>query len=40
VKHFFEVEITDFRRNIGKAKGNAYVNGELACFADAMFALS
>jgi len=35
-----EVEITDFRRNIGKAKGNAYVNGELACFAEAMFAIS
>ena len=33
-----EVEITDFRRNIGRAKGNAYVNGELACFAEAMFA--
>jgi 3-hydroxyacyl-[acyl-carrier-protein] dehydratase len=35
-----EVEITDFRRNIGRAKGNAYVNGELACFAEAMFAVS
>lgn len=34
------VEITDFRRSIGKAKGNAYVNGEIACFADAMFAVS
>jgi 3-hydroxyacyl-[acyl-carrier-protein] dehydratase len=35
-----EVEITDFRRNIGWAKGNAYVNGELACYAEAMFAIS
>jgi 3-hydroxyacyl-[acyl-carrier-protein] dehydratase len=35
-----DVEITDFRRNIGWAKGNAYVNGELACFAEAMFAVS
>ncbi len=35
-----DVEITDFRRNIGRAKGNAYVNGELACFAEAMFAVS
>lgn len=35
-----EVEITDFRRNIGWAKGNAYVNGELACFAEAMFAIN
>jgi 3-hydroxyacyl-[acyl-carrier-protein] dehydratase len=35
-----EVEITDFRRSIGWAKGNAYVSGELACFAEAMFAVS
>ena len=35
-----EVEITDFRRNIGKAKGTAKVNGELSCYAEAMFALS
>jgi 3-hydroxyacyl-[acyl-carrier-protein] dehydratase len=34
-----EVEITDFRRSIGRAKGNAYVCGELACFAEAMFAV-
>ena len=35
-----EAEITDFRRNIGRAKGNATVNGELACFAEAMFAVT
>jgi 3-hydroxyacyl-[acyl-carrier-protein] dehydratase len=35
-----EVEITDFRRGIGRAKGNAYVNGEIACFAEAMFAVN
>jgi 3-hydroxyacyl-[acyl-carrier-protein] dehydratase len=35
-----EVEITDFRRNVGRAKGNATVNGELACFAEAMFAVT
>lgn len=35
-----EVEITDFRRNIGKAKGTAKVDGELACYSEAMFALS
>jgi 3-hydroxyacyl-[acyl-carrier-protein] dehydratase len=35
-----DVEITDFRRNIGRAKGKATVNGELACSAEAMFAVS
>ena len=35
-----DVEITDFRRNIGRAKGSATVNGELACFAEALFAVS
>ena len=34
-----EVEIESFRRNIGKGKGRARVNGELACAADIMFAL-
>lgn len=35
-----DVEITDFRRNIGRAKGSATVNGEIACFAEALFAVS
>ena len=35
-----EVEIESFRRNIGKGKGRATVDGELACTADIMFALS
>ncbi len=34
-----EVEIESFRRNIGKGKGRATVNGELACAADIMFAI-
>jgi len=34
-----EVEIESFRRNIGKGKGWATVDGELACAADIMFAL-
>ena len=34
-----EVEIESFRRNIGKGKGRATVDGELACVADIMFAL-
>lgn len=38
-KLIIEVEITEFRRNIGKAKGSASVDGELACSAEAMFAL-
>ncbi len=35
-----EVELTDFRRNIGKAKGKATVNGEIACAVEIMFAVS
>jgi len=35
-----EVEILDFRRNIGKASGKASVDGNLACSAEAMFAVS
>lgn len=35
-----EVEIESFKRNIGKAIGVAKVNGELACRAEIMFALS
>jgi len=34
-----EVEIESFRRNIGKGKGRASVDGELACAADIMFAI-
>jgi len=34
-----EVEIESFRRNIGKGKGRATVEGKLACAADIMFAL-
>ncbi len=34
-----EVEIESFRRNIGKGKGRATVDGKLACAADIMFAL-
>jgi len=34
-----EVEIESFRRNIGKGKGRATVEGELSCAADIMFAL-
>jgi 3-hydroxyacyl-[acyl-carrier-protein] dehydratase len=34
-----EVEIESFRRNIGKGKGRATVEGKLACTADIMFAL-
>ena len=34
-----EVEIESFRRNIGKGKGKATVDGKLACTADIMFAL-
>ena len=34
-----EVEIESFRRNIGKGKGKATVDGKLACAADIMFAL-
>ena len=35
-----EVELTDFRRNIGKAKGKATVDGEVACAVEIMFAVS
>ena len=34
-----EVEIENFRRNIGRGKGRATVEGKLACAADIMFAL-
>jgi 3-hydroxyacyl-[acyl-carrier-protein] dehydratase len=34
-----EVEITDFRRNIGKAKGIAKTDNQIACTAEAMFAV-
>ena len=34
-----EVEIESFRRNIGKGKGRATVEGKLACATDIMFAL-
>jgi 3-hydroxyacyl-[acyl-carrier-protein] dehydratase len=35
-----EVEISEIRRNIGKAKGRAGVDGSLACAAEAMFAIT
>ncbi len=35
-----EVEISDFRRNIGKASGKATIDGQLACSAEAMFAVA
>ncbi len=35
-----EVELTDFRRNIGKAKGKATVDGEIACSVEIMFAIA
>ncbi|MBN1298180.1 MAG: 3-hydroxyacyl-ACP dehydratase FabZ [Actinobacteria bacterium] len=35
-----EVELTDFRRNIGKASGTAKVKDELACYSEAMFAVT
>ncbi|MCG2789854.1 MAG: 3-hydroxyacyl-ACP dehydratase FabZ [Actinomycetia bacterium] len=35
-----EVEITDFRRNIGKARGTVRVGGDVACYSEAMFAIS
>jgi 3-hydroxyacyl-[acyl-carrier-protein] dehydratase len=34
-----EVEMENFRRNIGKAKGRAMVGGDIACTVDIMFAL-
>ena len=35
-----EVEIDSFRRNIGKGKGKATVDGDLACAAEIMFAIA
>jgi len=35
-----EVEVSEIRRNIGKAKGRASVDGSLACAAEAMFAVA
>jgi len=35
-----EVNISDFRRNIGRASGKATVDGSIACSAEAMFAVS
>jgi len=34
-----EVEMESFRRNIGKGKGKATVEGDLACAAEIMFAI-
>ena len=34
-----DVEIDSFRRNIGKGKGKATVDGDLACAAEIMFAI-
>lgn len=34
-----EVEITDFRRNIGKARGTARVGSDVVCYSEAMFAI-
>lgn len=34
-----EVELDSFRRNIGKGKGKATVEGDLACAAEIMFAI-
>jgi len=34
-----EVEMISLRRNIGKANASAYVDGELACSGELMFAL-
>ncbi|ABW20067.1 3-hydroxyacyl-ACP dehydratase FabZ [Alkaliphilus oremlandii] len=34
-----EIEMTAFRRGIGKAEGKAYVDGQLACSASLTFAL-
>lgn len=35
-----EVEINSLRRSIGKASANAYVDGELVCSGELMFALA
>jgi 3-hydroxyacyl-[acyl-carrier-protein] dehydratase len=34
-----EVEMENFKRNIGKAKGKAAVGGDIACMVEIMFAL-
>jgi len=34
-----EVQLDSFRRNIGKGKGRATVDGDLACAAEIMFAI-
>lgn len=34
-----EVEVLNFRRNVGKAKATAYVDGEIACAGEIMFAV-
>jgi 3-hydroxyacyl-[acyl-carrier-protein] dehydratase len=34
-----DVEIESFRRNIGRGRGRATVDGDLACSADIMFAI-
>jgi 3-hydroxyacyl-[acyl-carrier-protein] dehydratase len=39
-KMVIEVEIENFRRNIGKGRGRITVEGELACAAEIMFAVS
>ncbi len=39
-KLYIEVEITDFRRNIGKAKGTAKVLNDIACVAESLFAVA
>jgi len=35
-----EVEMENFKRNVGKARGRAMVGDDIACTADIMFALS
>lgn len=39
-KLMIEVEIEKFRRNIGKGRGTATVDGKLACSAEIMFAVN
>ena len=34
-----EVEVINFRRNVGKAKATASVDGEIACSGEIMFAV-
>lgn len=36
---YIEVEITNFKKNIGKAKGIAKVSGKIVCTAESMFAV-